>query len=232
MRNLGAVDFSLYHLPEDDFIRLNGDNRWEAKNNYLPRPENLIRNWQVETTPELNSSVLYGTNLSGEKNGVLEPGLYYLVASVKRDYIYPEAIPPVSTLSERQIIVVSNHNLTFKTSGTESMAWLTDVQTGQPVADATVRFLTERDKLGQGATDSLGVARADHEQVETWLPRYAISDEPFALALNYWSEGVERWQFWHLYRRFCAALHGSLPHGPAHLSPRSDRLLQSRLPGR
>ncbi|HEX9921160.1 MAG TPA: MG2 domain-containing protein, partial [Anaerolineae bacterium] len=83
----------------------------------------------------------------------------------------------------------------FKTGGADSMAWLTDLQTGQPVSGASVRFLSERDELGQDTTDRLGVAVAEHERIETWLPRYAISDDPFAVAINYWVDGVERWQY-------------------------------------
>lgn len=195
VNNISAVDFALYDLPEEDFIRLNGENRWEAKERYRPDPDNLIRTWQIETAPVFNYSAIYGTNLAEEKDGVLEPGLYYLVVSADRDNIYPEAQTLPHPSSQKQIVVVSNHNLTLKTAGSESLAWLTDLQTGEPVAGAPIRFHSERDKLAEGITDELGVATGEHRRFDPWMPRFVFSDDPFAAAINYWSEGIERWQF-------------------------------------
>ncbi|MEM7028323.1 MAG: Ig-like domain-containing protein [Chloroflexota bacterium] len=194
-RNVGQVNFSLYDLPESDFVRLNGDNRWQAKRNYVANPDDLIRTWSIATNGLLNQSVLYGTNLAEDEDDVLAPGLYYLEVWLDPGDIYPEAQDIGIPDPVQQILVVSNHNLTFKTTATESMAWLTDLATGEPIAEVPVRFRSERSSLATGVTDADGVTLKTHRPLDAWQARFAISDEPFALTMNSWQEGVERWQY-------------------------------------
>ena len=193
-RNVSGVDFKLYQLPERDFMRLNGDDRWRARDTYSPNSDNLLRAWTIETAPELNRNAIYGTALAEDK-GALEPGLYYLSVSVDPDKVYPEAQDLRLPGEGKQILVVSKHNLTFKTGSGQSLAWLTDLQTAEPVGGAKVSFRKEGLYLDDDVTDSQGVAIGQHDDVDAWDTRFAFSRDPFAVAVNDWYDGIERWNY-------------------------------------
>ncbi len=195
VRNVSAVNFNLYHLPEDDFVRLNGDNRWEAIRRYSPDPDNLVRQWTVNTAPELNQNAIYHTNLAGEDDAILPPGLYYLMANVLPEDVYPEAAPLGGLPKITQMIAVSNANLTVKSSTDQTLAWLTDLRTTDPLAGASLRFRTEADTLGAANTDAKGIASVQHDPLDPWTPRFVFSDDPFAVASTDWSDGIERWNY-------------------------------------
>ncbi|MBN1219630.1 MAG: Ig-like domain-containing protein [Anaerolineae bacterium] len=205
VRNLSEVNFELYHLPQDDFIQLNGDNWWDIWENYRPLADNLIRAWVLETSPTLNNNVIYRVNLGdkSELGDTLPPGLYYLTASYPADAVYPEAKGDYGSRMERQMLVVSKNNLTFKTTTTESLAWVTDLQSGQPVEGVPVTFATDSksDRLGQATTESNGVAITDYKRREAYETRFAFAgdpdnlDENFAVTVSNWTEGIDRYMF-------------------------------------
>ncbi|MFQ5577656.1 MAG: Ig-like domain-containing protein, partial [Anaerolineae bacterium] len=195
VRNVKQVDFALFTLPETDFIRLNGDNRWRARRNFTPHPKNFLRNWSLETAPPLNRNAIYSTNLAGEPGATLQPGLYYLEMSVQPTNVYSAAQNLNHLSLGKQILVVSNYNMTVKASNNQTMAWLTDLRTTEPVAGAAINFRKEGLHLGRVQTDAQGVALAEHDPVDPWDPRFAFSSDPFAVAGTDWSQGVERWQY-------------------------------------
>ncbi|RME49107.1 MAG: hypothetical protein D6796_05370, partial [Caldilineae bacterium] len=195
VRNVRGVNLHLYRLPEEDFLRLNGEDSWREARNYQPDPENLLRSWRLETAPPLNQTALYTTNLAGDDDATLEPGLYYLLADVSKDDVYPQAAGLGELPRYKQILVVSNYNLTMKTTANETMAWLTDLRTTEPVAGANIVFRLEGLTLDRIATDGDGVAIAHHHRLDPWKPRFAISHDPFAIAVSEWSQGIERWNY-------------------------------------
>jgi hypothetical protein len=217
VRNLSQVDFSLYRLPLDDFITLNSSNWWEAWDQYVPDKANLISQWQLNSKAELNSSVIYGLDL-GQKSGLgnnLPPGLYYLEASASGENIYPEAVNASFDFTrERQMLVVSKYNLTLKSAGSESLAWLTDLQNGQPVPDVPLTFYAaggydyntgqtgDPAELGQAATDKDGVGLVTYDRrSDAYETRLAVSgsptepDQDFGVAVTTWTDGIDRYSF-------------------------------------
>jgi len=212
VRNLGAVNFELYRLPKADFLQLNGSNWWEAWDLYRPAAEDLISEWSLKTTPELNDNVIYRVDL-GDRSGLgdrLPPGLYYLEASIDSESIYPaaqgrDAFVP---LPERKMLVVSHHNITFKSSGGEGLAWLTDLESGRPVAEVPVDFFAvgyedeSPVELGQSSTAGDGVALLGFSsRRDPYEAKFAFAgdpddpDEDFAVTVNNWTDGIERYQF-------------------------------------
>jgi hypothetical protein len=217
VRNIGQVDFALYRLPIADFIKLTGNNWWDAWDQYFPDEPNLIKDWQLKTTPELNDSVIYRIDL-GEKSGLgarLPPGLYYLEASIEADYVYPQALNPSFISSrERQMLVVSKHNITLKTSTGESLAWVTDLASGQPVKDLPLTFIGAGsydyttgqtgpdEQLGQAKTNQDGVGMVKYNRrsdaYETRLVYVGEGTEPdqnFAVTVSNWTDGIDRYSF-------------------------------------
>ncbi len=211
VRNVGRVQFGLYRLPKADFIRLNASDWWEAWDRYNPAGDNLISEWELKTTPELDDNVIYRIDL-GQRSGLgerLPPGLYYLEASVDPDDIYPQATGPNSYLPspERKMLVVSKNNITFKTTGSEGLAWLTDLQSGQPVGNMPIDFVTTPYgssplDLGQASTAADGVAQTDYsESGDPFEARFAFAGDPdqgdddFGVTVSNWTDGIDRWQF-------------------------------------
>lgn len=194
VRNVSAVNFTLYRLPEDDFIQLNGENRWDFARKYIPSAKNKLREWTVFTGPELNRNAIYGTHLA-ENDGSLSPGLYFLKGTVLPNDVYPEAQHLSNLPKFTQMIAVSDANITAKAATDQTLAWLTDLTTAEPVAGANLRFRTEYDALGETTTDSDGVGGITHDPVDPWTPRFVFSDDPFAVASTDWRDGIERWNF-------------------------------------
>ncbi len=194
VRNVSAVNFALYRLPEDDFVKLNGENRWDFIRGYAPVAKDKLREWTVFTEPELNQNAIYGTHLA-EDGGALSPGLYYLKGYVLSGDVYPEAENLGELPEFTQVIAVSDANITVKAAADQTMAWLTDLRTAEPVAGANLRFRTEYDSLGETTTDRDGVGGVRHTETDPWTPRFVFSDEPFAVVSTDWRDGIERWNF-------------------------------------
>ena len=108
VRNVSRVNFTLYRMPLEDFLKANGE-RFLGFLGRLHRPssKNLVRTWSLDVKPELNSNVIYGTNLAGEKGASLDPGLYYLEVEAPPEAVYPEAEGYGWLDTQRQMLVVS-----------------------------------------------------------------------------------------------------------------------------
>ncbi|MDX1522694.1 MAG: MG2 domain-containing protein, partial [Anaerolineae bacterium] len=191
-----VVDFALYTLSPADFMALTGVNDWEVRERYRPDSGDLIREWQLDTPVPLNKGFVYGTNLSGKDGGHLEPGLYYLEVSAAADNVDPRVRRLGQVATTKQVLIVSDYNLTLKTGPSELFGWLTELDSTKPVSRAKIRFETEGKVLGSATTDQSGVAIARHERMpDLWVPRFAFSEEPFAVASSRWDKGIQRWDF-------------------------------------
>jgi uncharacterized protein YfaS (alpha-2-macroglobulin family) len=203
VRNLGRVDFQLHRLPGQDFIALNGNNWWELWDSYNRDGREPLSTWSLTVEPPLNRSAIYPLDL-GRESGLgdrLPPGLYYLEASVSAGDIYDEARGDYVLSPERKMLVVSRHNITLKAGNDEALAWLTDLQSGRPVADVPINFDVEGES-GRVQTDDGGVAFINFERRhDAFEPGFAFAgdpdnpDEDFAAAVSNWTNGIERYQF-------------------------------------
>ncbi len=205
-RNLGRINFRLYRLPGDDFILLNGNNWWETWDSYNRAGETPLAAWSQNVTPQLNRNVIYRVDL-GQRSGLgdrLPPGLYYLEASVSSDDIYDEARGSNGQYDlspERKMLVVSNHNLTFKSSNSEALVWLTDLESGQPVDEVPITVRADDETL-ETETAGGGVAMVQYSKSrDPFNAQFAFAGDPdnpgddFAVAVSNWADGIERWQY-------------------------------------
>ena len=206
VRNVGRVNFALYRMPLGDFLRANGENWWRYWEGYSGDEQNLIRQWSLDVKPPLNQGLIYGTRLSGDAGGQgqalpLPPGLYYLEVWADSEDVYPEAMPYTSV--ERQMLVVSRHNLSLKTTATEALVWATDLRSGDVLPDLPIVVMDEQaNVLAEGTTSQDGVFVGDeHRPMDTWTPVFAFAgdpddpDEDFAVVTNQWAEGITPWKF-------------------------------------
>ena len=202
-RNVERIDARLYRLPLEGLFQLAGENQWMVWDNYVvpDQARNLI--WERTYTPEGGDNVIarMGVKLTASRGGAeepLPPGVYLLEVRDPTAQTQQDGAPTV----QRGVIVISNYNLTFKRGlQGDSLAWLTDLATGQPVAGAAVTFTKDGPPLAQGVTDADGLAIADLglTQDDQWKPFFVYTGEPgqpdFAVVSSEWADGIQPWSF-------------------------------------
>jgi hypothetical protein len=92
--------------------------------------------------------------LASTDGGQLEPGLYFLEADEYRSH---SAATPV--VINRVLLAVSTAVLTVRRGPNEILVWVTDMNSGAPVADTTVNFYARTGTTLSALTDADGIAR-------------------------------------------------------------------------
>src|SRR5574341_1667895 len=184
-RNVDHINVSLARLTFDGFANLLGD--YNALDRFNPEPQQTVRSWQVQSEAGLNEAAYANLDMTDDGTA-LEPGYYLLTVTA-----------PGVQGRIRHFMIVANANLTYKVSFTEVFAWLTDLQTGQPIAGAPVTFYNQNfGVLAEGVTGPDGTLEIEIPlQRELWREYYAVVDsgDVFAVAASNWSEGISPWDF-------------------------------------
>ncbi len=204
-RNVETIDAKLYRLPLNDLFQLAGENQWSVWENYVvpDQAQNLL--WQRTYTPDGGDNVitrmgikLTAVQRSGGPEEPLPPGVYMLEVRDPAAQARQDGSPTV----QRAVIIITNYNLTFKRAlRGDSLAWLTDLATGQPVEGAAVTFTKDGSPLAQGVTDGDGKALANLNltQDDQWKPFFVYTGAPgqpdFAVVSSEWAEGIQPWSF-------------------------------------
>ena len=190
-RNVSSLDFGLYAVPQSQFIGLIGRD-WEIWERFQPDPNMLVRRWSEAVSPEPNERTYLLTKLAAEKGGALPPGLYYL------ELTSPETVA-LDYTANRNLLIVATANLTLKVSPDRAFVWVTDLESGEPVAGAAVTLYTEDgDVLLSATTASDGVAEgAIPRQADLYEPVYAVAEGEgvYGFSTNYWTNGIDPWSF-------------------------------------
>ena len=211
-RNVRRVSFALYDMPLKEFLRANGEDSWEYWDDYRGNADTLARRWSLEVAPPLNQRRTYRVNLAGEAEAALEPGLYYLEVWADSEHVYPEALPAGPSEVEREILVLSRHSLSFKTTpgspdsgatASEALVWATDLRSGDVLPGLPVVVLDEHASvLAEGRTGGDGVFFARNMPPnDRWSPVFAFAGDPedlgqdFAVTINQWEDGISPWRF-------------------------------------
>ncbi|MBL8134590.1 MAG: Ig-like domain-containing protein, partial [Anaerolineae bacterium] len=119
----------------------------------------------------------------------LEPGVYFLDA--RADGVsYPR----------QHVLLVGNANLTLKNSVDSVMIWATDVNTGQPIADAPITVYDQEMKVvAAGLTDAEGVFQANTPRADDIWRSASVAmlndGDHFGVAAGEWSGGIEGYYF-------------------------------------
>ncbi|MBI1878966.1 MAG: hypothetical protein HYR94_12240, partial [Chloroflexi bacterium] len=106
---------------------------------------------------------------------------------------------------DRQLLIISKKNITLKKGAGDALAWLTDLQSGQPTADAPVTLLVNRQEVGRTQTDSDGVATFTFEQLPNDTPPVLVvfagnfdsspAGDNFAVGVSAWNAGISTFDF-------------------------------------
>ncbi|MDH5606273.1 MAG: Ig-like domain-containing protein, partial [Anaerolineae bacterium] len=158
---------------------------WEHKFNFS---QLKFESWLIPVETELNINHLSSAKFHVEETKALEPGFYGMrVSSPQITYGIHGPTKQVG------IFVIATHNLTLKVSNYESLAWLTDWDTGLPSQGIEVQFYSYKlKKLGQAVTNKDGIARLADAQVA-----FAVVNDGqnTAAASLDWDTGVSPYQF-------------------------------------
>ncbi len=209
-RNVDEAPVSLYRLPVEEFYKLTGQNQWEVWRNYnVPDQEaNLVWSRTYQGDGINNEAIELAVELTDEDGNMLPPGIYFLEAPQP-----PGAAPVTDVMGEdlgpareQKLIVLSNYNLVVKKgeAGGDSLAWLTELRTGQPVTGKEVRFSMQTKSngdLGEATTDADGLAvlPLDTPADQSYTPVVAMvgepGDEDFSAVVTEWNSGIAPWDF-------------------------------------
>ena len=201
-RNMDELTATLYRLPVGEFYRLTGGLQWEVWQDYtIPNAgDNQI--WAQDFIPGVGPNVtgeIY-IELLDEQGNLLPPGLYLL--EMNSPPPRSDADPASPPVREQKVIVLSNHGIVYKKSDQgDSLAWITDLVSGDPVAGLPVQFVRDGEVKAEGTTDADGLALAPvpPDPETPWWPMVAISGSPgdpeFTVATSEWNEGIGPWEY-------------------------------------
>jgi len=185
--NVARLDFSLYRVDRDTLMLMETASDFLTK--YEPPANSLIRRWSIDIPdPPLDQPVSSRSPLA-EGGGLLDPGYYLLDLSA-----------PGAREHDRLPIVVSRTHATLKLADGEALAWLVDMQTGDPIAGATVELVNPgHPPLTSGTTGPDGTAVLSFQMPETTFTQTVFLSAARAgdavLVSSGWSNGIDVWDF-------------------------------------
>lgn len=189
--NLNQIDYKLYKVDRADLLGLVGNRYFDNLQKYTPKQPNLLRTWSVKPQAPLNASSVVSTTLTADGTS-LQPGIYYLEASapnLKNSDLRPQ----------KHLLVVSAYNLALKRTETEALVWVTDLKSGQPVANQPLTLYDTRGQpLATGKSDQDGVWRTKFARQNSWDPIYVLSEssgQVVAAVGSDWNSGIMSWDF-------------------------------------
>lgn len=158
------ISFDLYRVQPADLTNI-VMTRGNAQTNQSQDRENYVapvfedNNHRIRTGSQVvngqGDRTVHEVLLSGSDESSLEPGLYWLRAD---EYIYCNTDCP--RRSDRRVLVgVVNATLTVKRSEEEVLVFVTDIVTGEPLPDVTVRIHRNGVEEATSLTDADGIAR-------------------------------------------------------------------------
>ena len=181
-RNTERLSLSLTHLTLDQYFEAISD--WYR---FDPPQSGLIRTWDVSVDTRLNET-LY-TPIDLVEGGVsIEPGIY--LVDMRADGT------GWSRWQNRHLLIVSPVNLTLKTADEETLVWVTDLETGEPVPGLILwAHDNDGDVIDLGITDSRGTASLVGRDDVDWRGLTIAARSPFAVGSTDWDDGISVWEF-------------------------------------
>lgn len=195
-RNISRMDLELASLSLRDLYDFTGGfNSYDALRKYRAPENSMLRRWSVSVSAALNEGAYQQLDLAAG-GGSLTPGIYLLTMTA------PEAAATVRYYEPaRHILVVTNMQVTLKQGVREALAWVTGLNSGQPLSGQPVEMRDQGfGSVYEGATDAEGKALASFDRsFEEYQPFYVIVGEPgtasFGLAFNRWDQGINPWDY-------------------------------------
>jgi len=152
--------------------------------------EGTNANYFIETL-ERRGPIIEG-DLDPADYPALAPGFYYLNLTA------PET-DALGYSPLEHVAVVATANITLKFSPNQALAWVTDLASGQPLADVPVQFFdADFNLLGRLNTNQEGVATLEIPHLDslyTTIYALASTNEQFGFASSSLDWGISPWEF-------------------------------------
>ena len=181
--NLNSVFVYKGVMTISEFLQFQTDYNFEQ--NYAPTEQDFST-----LTPNLerNNNQPLLIDLSSKP---LSPGVYFINID-SPDIQYRDG--------NRRTLVVSNVNVTIKTSPTETLIWAIDLRTQKPVRNVPVMFYNLKgESIANGITDDNGLLRSPIVMKGYSEGVIAIlgqpGDDQFGMASTDWNQGISPWNF-------------------------------------
>ncbi len=190
-RNISSFEVGLYNLTTYQFVSFLNRNLDEY--DYDPPLADLVWETRQQSTGALNERVLEPLQPVTASGDDLPPGFYFLAFDT------PDFSHSSRPFLDTRLLVVVDANLTFKTTTNEALIWVTDLQSGEPLANIPLTVYDENFRaIGQGESDAEGLLMLDvPTPSESYGDRYVMTDEgqPFAFASSQWGSGANLHNF-------------------------------------
>ncbi len=201
--NIATIEAQLAPLPLADFIALqkNGRGSWSAALDFSKLAG--AKSLSVAALNKLNQGEVNNLDMEKMLGAPLQPGLYALRISS------PQFVREVEGKNEPvkldQVFALTRTALTLKYSATKALVWAVDMKTGEPAAQADIKFHAADGTVKlQGRTDKDGFFESpldldDFVQGDDrYSPLFWVTSEwkgDFSFVGSRWGEGFRAWNF-------------------------------------
>ena len=191
--NVDEVTVDLYELPLRQFGQLlNGD---VSRIRHVPQESQRV--WRRTTAVDTPLNVLAHKRFAVSQSDTAQlPTGYYFLTLDSPQVLYNE--PHL----QAQVMLMSTTNVVLKTTATEAMIWVTDLNTGQPLPHVPVTLYRENfSPLFETTTDEFGLVFRDDLNLRVGYDGryYAVAGQPgeaiFGLAVSNWDQGISPYDF-------------------------------------
>ena len=142
-----------------------------------------LREWQLKAD-KLNEFGRLNIKLEDKDGSPLPPGYYVITIDGP-----PLEHGSIKKVYDSALFIVATDNITFKVTGNEALAWVTDLETGKPQVDVNVTFYDEKYKaVGTVKTDGNGLAYLSGVKNTTFVQ--VTGKDHLAFASITWGSGV------------------------------------------
>ena len=190
-RNVSQVDVALYRITPSQFGNLTSGSIISL--NFTPTADAIVWQRSQSISADLNERGYQRFDMTTADGAPLPPGLYFLTLDS------PQVRHDLAHL-QTQTVIMGTANLTLKTTATEAMVWVTDLNSGQPLPNVPV-VLYDRgfNQVFRAETDASGLAYRDDLDLSTdygdWYYAFTDTANVFGVAISNWWEGVNPYDF-------------------------------------
>ncbi len=178
--NVETVQFSLYPMEPKSFVifKMAGI----SYTDYRPFPGSVIHSWTESTAGPRDEYNLEEIELRDAEGQPLSPGMYFLgITSTDMQYY--------SQWLDARILIVATANMTVKSTLSDALVWLTDLESGEPIEDVSIiGYEAAPGSIGLATTDADGLATLELPvPEESYVERFYFTQDNghFAFGHNY-----------------------------------------------
>ena len=192
--NIDSAEISLYPLSFAEFSNYIDPNIDHSS--FTPSAA-AVRHWRPAISASTNQLVRTRLDFKDAAGASLKPG-YYFIGLKSQPFNYKD------NYMQAALFMVSTDSLTLKTTPTEALVWLTDLETGTPTSNVPVVIYDNKfTEIGRSKTGNNGLAYLDgiagawYARTEDGLHSAFVSQD--------WGSGVSIGQFgmwWNYYTEY------------------------------